>query len=162
MRLLLALLLAAPLPAQIRVGGSSFFSGDQVVYSGGPSQGPQAVDVGLGLEVGMVSTPAEGALLKAGKARFSREKCAGTQVRLEIALRRRALAREETRLPELDQDLLGELVEEGRIPDLPRDPESQGNYSWWNYRVDPGRGQLRCRDHGSWRDALREAQAAGP
>jgi hypothetical protein len=155
--LALALLLPCSLLAQIRLGGASFSSGNQVVYSGGPSQPPEKVNTGLRLDLQADARPAETARLEAALDRFPTSTCAGTQVRLEKALRQRARARNEGQLPSLNWDLLQAMQAQGNLKDIPKDPEDSGNYSWWNFQVASGGAQVTCTRHPSWREAFTQA-----
>jgi hypothetical protein len=139
-RLLALLLLATPAAAQLAVGSASLTFGDEVVYSGGPSQPPESKQTGLMIQ------------LNASVARFSRDSCFGTQARLERAL---VEAARDGKLPvgaRVEDATLDALVAGKYLKARPSDPEVTHGYSWWNYQRGYD-GKISCRSHGDFRKA---------
>lgn len=146
---LLALLVAASGLAQVRVGEAHFSSGTEIYFGGGAGK-TGSKQVGLSLDVTLRGAPPPG-FFQEMRARFAADTCRGTQVRLEEALWKHARARGLEELPAPDFETLGALVEAGRLPVLPDDPEAGSGPTWWKYHLD-GERRIRCLDHGSYRD----------
>lgn len=161
---LAGLLLATAAPAQLRVGTSSISFGDEVLFrSPGGQTGSR--EVGIGLGVSAVAPAGVAAELRGAMARFPATTCDGVQARLEWGLWQRVAAGTRgakgrrsavpSKLPDLDAAAFEALKLEDGLKSPPSDPASGGSYSFWNYRVDPAKSQVRCKVHGAFRDRLK-------
>lgn len=140
--------------AQLSVGtgGASFSAGEQVIFAS--QGGTDSKDVGIGLTVDGPQASFH--------PEFPPTRCFGVQQQVERALAQDLRARRAPRPAQLDWDVLKALVDAGRLKQMPRDPEQDGWYSWWSYKLDE-RGRVRCDEHGSYRDPPAEGgEASAP
>lgn len=148
--LVLTLVLVPGLRAQLSVGGASIFSGQEVIYRGSATGPPESKEVGVGLQLDPIARA-----LDEGRGRFEVGTCPALQVAVEAALRAHRDAHALDAFPRPSHELLTRLVQEERLAEVPRDPESDASYSWWRYAWD-ATGEVRCLDHGPFRERLED------